>query len=138
MMEIAARYYLANPPYFKDLATKALEDDTFILPSGFIRRWSKTSLQRRLSATLADPRYSVGSLVACGLLRLRICFILLAPSLRESKTRTGKLATVIKTDAKPVTSPARGVRFIPYFSSGRLRRSRSRSDGLRRVSDKGG
>ena len=109
MMEIAARYYLANPPYFKDLATKALEDDTFIPSERAYKKMVENKFAKKvIAATLADPRYNVGSLVALRATAPSTLLYVTRSILGENKTRTGKLATVIKTDAKPVTSPARG------------------------------
>ena len=109
MMEIAARYYLANPPYFKDLATKVLEDDTFIPSERAYKKMVENKFAKKvIAATLAEPRYSVGSLVALRATAPSSLLYVTRSILGENKTRTGKLATVIKTDAKPVTSPARG------------------------------
>jgi hypothetical protein len=109
MMEIAARYYLANPPYFKDLATKALEDNTFIPSERAYKKMVENKFAKKvIAATLADPLYNVGSLVALRASAPSTLLYITRSILGENKTRTGKLATVIKTDAKPVTSPARG------------------------------
>ena len=108
MMEIAARYYLTTE-YFNQLATKVLEDDTFIPSERAYKKMVENKFAKKvIAATLADPRYSVGSLVALRATAPSTLLYITRSILGENKTRTGKLATVIKTDAKPVTSPARG------------------------------
>ena len=108
-MCIAARYYLANPPYFRELAKKALEDDAFVPSERAYKKMVENKFAKKvIAATLADPRYSVGSLVALRATAPSHLLYITRSILGENKTRTGKLATVIKTDAKPVTSPARG------------------------------
>jgi hypothetical protein len=97
MMEIAARYYLANPPYFKDLATKALEDDTFIPSERAYKKMVENKFAKKvIAASLAEPRYSVGSHVQ------------LRSTAQGHSFLRGLTAVVLKTDSKPVTSPARG------------------------------
>ena len=109
MMEIAARYYLANPPYFKDLATKALEDNTFIPSERAYKKMVENKFAGKvIAATLAEPRYSVGSMVSLRATAPSNLLYVTWSALGENKTRTGKLATVLKVGAKPVTSPARG------------------------------
>ena len=56
-MKIAAQYYLNNPPYFGDLAQRALNDDAFI----------PTEKQYRAMVDNKSVRqYGIGSYVCCG------------------------------------------------------------------------
>ena len=106
-MKIAAGYYLANPPYFGDLAAKAISDDTFVPSEKAYRKMVENKYATRaIESTLAEPKFNAGS------------HVMLRSTAHESVTftrgkqgltsRKGKLGMVIKTNARPVSSPARG------------------------------
>ena len=97
-LAIAARYYLANPPYFGDIAKKALEDDSYVPSERSYRKMVENKYATKvIESTLAEPKFNAGSHVA----------------IRKTAT-VGLHATrrtngvVLKADASPVTSPARG------------------------------
>ena len=97
-MVIAANYYLANPPYFADLARKATTDDAFI-PSerAYEKMVENKFVAKVIESTLSEPKFNPGSNVAI-----------------RANARVGLMSTrytngvVLKADASPVTSPARG------------------------------
>ena len=98
-MKIAARYYLANPPYFNDLAVKALEDDAFVPSERAYRKMVQNKYATKvIESTLAEPKFNAGSHVA---LRANANVGYRVASLDGT-------GVVLKADAKPVTSPARG------------------------------
>jgi hypothetical protein len=108
-MEIAARYYLANPPYFGDVAKKILEDDAFV-PS---KRLYKKMVQNKFStkvieSTRSKPKFNPGSHVA---LRANA-------NVGWSIPRAGT-AVVLKADASPVISPARGSKIYSVLFFGK-------------------
>ena len=97
-LTIAAHYYLANPPYFGDIARKALDDDSFVPSERSYRKMVENKYATKvIESTVAEPKFNVGSHVA----------------VRKTAT-VGLHAThhtngvVLKADAKPVSSPARG------------------------------
>ena len=97
-LTIAAHYYLANPPYFGDIARKALDDDSYVPSERSYRKMVENKYATKvIESTLAEPKFNVGSHVA----------------IRKTAT-VGLHATrrtngvVLKADASPVTSPARG------------------------------
>ena len=97
-MVIAARYYLANPPYFGDLARKVIEDDSFVpTKRAFEKMVENKYATRVIESTLSEPKFTPGSHVA---LRANANVGWAIP-----RTSTG---VILKADAKPVTSPARG------------------------------
>ena len=96
--EIAARYYLSNPPYFGDLATRILEEDGFV-PS--LRQFNKITKNKFaakvIESTLAEPKFKVDDVVE---LRANAPF-------HSSTMRNGTKGFVIEVNSKPVTSAAR-------------------------------
>ena len=98
-MRIAARYYLANPPYFRELAKKALEDDAFVPSERAYKKMVENKFATKvIESTLSKPKFNPGSHV----------------TLRANASTSGlwsvrgKAGVVIKPGAKPVTSAARG------------------------------
>jgi len=98
-MCIAARYYLANPPYFRELAKKALEDDAFVPSERAYKKMVENKFATKvIESTLSKPKFNPGSHV----------------TLRANANTSGlwsvrgKAGVVIKPGAKPVTSAARG------------------------------
>jgi hypothetical protein len=97
-MVIAARYYLANPPYFGDLAQKAIDDDSFVPTKRAYEKMVENKYATKvIESTLSKAKFNPGSHVA---LRANANVGWAIP-----RTSTG---VVLKADAKPVTSPARG------------------------------
>ena len=95
---IAARYYLANPPYFGDLAQTAIDDDSFVPTKRAYEKMVENKYATKvIESTLSKAKFNPGSHVA---LRANANVGWAIP-----RTSTG---VVLKADAKPVTSPARG------------------------------
>ena len=95
---IAARYYLANPPYFGDIAKKALEDDSYVPSERSYRKMVENKYATKvIESTLAEPKFNAGSHVA----------IRKTASIGLHSTRRTN-GVVLKVDAAPVTSAARG------------------------------
>ena len=96
--EIAARYYLSNPPYFGDLANRILEEEGFV-PS--LRQFNKITKNkfaaRVIESTLAEPKFKVDDVVE---LRANAPF-------HSSSMRNENKGFIIAVDSKPVTSAAR-------------------------------
>ena len=94
---IAAQYYAANPPYYGDLARKILNDEGFVPSEKQYRSITENKYaQKVIPAALAEPKYAVNALNEA----------------RTSSSRhiRGKKAFVLKVDAAPVTSAAKGVK----------------------------
>ena len=97
-LTIAARYYLANPPYFGDIAKKALEDDSYVPSERSYRKMVENKYATKvIESTVAEPKFNVGSHVAVR----KTAQAGLHPTRRTN-------GVVLKADASPVTSPARG------------------------------
>ena len=95
---IASRYYLANPPYFGDIAKKALEDDSYVPSERSYRKMVENKYATKvIESTLAEPKFNAGSHVA----------IRKTASIGLHSTRRTN-GVVLKVDAAPVTSAARG------------------------------
>ena len=61
-MCIAARYYLANPPYFRELAKKALEDDAFVPSERAYKKMVENKFATKvIESTLSKPKFNPGS-----------------------------------------------------------------------------
>ena len=108
-MQIAARYYLANPPYFGEQARKALADDTYIpTPREYAKMVQNKYAQKVIAATLSEPKFSAGSHV-----QIR------SGNIPVSAMYRGKTGVILKAGAKPVTSPARGSKIysVLFFGS---------------------
>ena len=98
-MVIAARYYLANPPYFGDLATTAIEDDDFVPTKRAYEKMVENKYATKvIESALSKPKFNPGSHVA---LRANAPWPILSIRAR------GATGVVLKADAKPVISAAR-------------------------------
>ena len=106
-MVIAANYYIANPPYFNDLARKALEDDSFV-PSkkAFEKMVENKYAEKVIASTIAKAKFAAGSHVA--LRSTAHSSVSFYRGERGLTSRKGKLGMVVKANAKTVSSPARG------------------------------
>ena len=106
-MVIAARYYLANPPYFNDLAKKAIEDDSFVPSERAYRKMVENKFATKvIESTLSEPKFKAGSHVA-------------ARSGAPWQLPRNGTAVVLKVGSKPVTSAARGTKVytVLFFGS---------------------
>ena len=106
-MKIAASYYLQHPPYFRDMATQAINDDSFVPSEKSYRKMVENKFAAKvIENTLAEPKFNAGSHVM-----LRSTAHTSVTFYRDSRgtiSRKGKLGMVLKADAKPVSSSARG------------------------------
>ena len=96
--EIAAQYYLSNPPYFGDLANRILNDEDFIPTLRQFNKLTKNKFAAKvIESTLAEPKYKVDTVVE-----------LRANAPWHYPMKQGQKGFILKTDSKPVVSPARG------------------------------
>jgi hypothetical protein len=93
--KICANYYVANPPYFGDLASKVLNDGDFV-PSE--RQWralcENKYAKKVIEAAQGEAKFTKGTMVMG----------------RATSPRSiqNKLLLIIETDAAPVKSAAKG------------------------------
>ena len=106
-LTIAAHYYLANPPYFGDIARKALDDDSYVPTEKSYRKMVENKYATRaIESTLAEPKFNAGSHVMLrSTAHTSVTFV---AGKFGATSRKGKLGMVIKADARPVSSAARG------------------------------
>ena len=106
-MKIAASYYLQNPPYFKDMAMQAINDDSFV-PSekSYSKMVENKFASRVIESAQAEPKFNAGSHVM--LRSTAHASVTFARGKHGTTSRKGKMGMVVKADAKPVSSPARG------------------------------
>ncbi len=109
-LKIAASYYLQNPPYFKDMALKALGDDSFVPSEKAYKKMVENKFASRvIESAQAEPKFNAGSHVMLrSTAHSSVTFYRSGSDNRGTTSRKGKLGMVIKADAKPVSSPARG------------------------------
>ena len=63
-LQIAAKYYLKNPPYFGEVAAKIIEDITYIPSEKLYRKMVENKFVQKVITTYnMPPAYSAGSLV---------------------------------------------------------------------------
>lgn len=105
--KICAEYYLANPPYYRDLARKLINDSEFVPTERQYRALCENKYAKKIiAATLEDPKFAVGSMVSG-----RACAV------RDLKN---KLLMIIEVNAKPVLRAAKGAkvyRVLPVGNS---------------------
>jgi hypothetical protein len=107
-MIIAAHYYLANPPYFGDLARKTIEDDAFVPSKKAYEKMVENKYTTKvIESTFSEPKFDAGSHVALRA-NAKICLNPVPYPVTPSRELRSKLGIVIKPGACPVTSPARG------------------------------
>ena len=95
--KICAEYYLANPPYYRDLAEKILNDSEFIPTERQWRALCENKYAKKvLAATHAEPKYPVGTWVM--------------GRTNASRQVQNRLMVIIETDAEPVTKAAKGAK----------------------------
>ena len=96
-MRVAANYYAANPPYYGELAHSVLTNEDFVPTEKQYKAMTENKFAAKvLAAHFAPPAFPIGSKVEA----------------RSSCPRPNhKLkGFVMKTDAKPITSAARGTK----------------------------
>ena len=108
-MKIAARYYIANPPYFGEQARKVLSDDDYIpTEREYTKMVDNKYAAKVIASTLAEPKFQTGSHV-----QLRSMTNGLYPrALKET------IGVVLKTDAQPVVSAACGTKIYSVLFFG--------------------
>ena len=96
-MRVAAEYYLANPPYYRDLARNVLNEEGFVPTEKQYRQLTENKYaQKVLAAHFAEPAFPVGSKVEAR---------------TSAPTNCARMkGFVMKTDAKPVVNAARGTK----------------------------
>ena len=124
--KICAAYYLANPPYFRDIAQKIIAAPQFVPTERQYRSLCENKYAKKvLSASLSEPKFVVGSMVS-GRATAH-------PSLQN------KLLVVIEADAKPVERAAKGskiYRVLPVGSAQVLfceERNLKKAKGIKQV-----
>jgi len=93
--KICAEYYLANPPYYRDLAERIIKEPEFTPTERQYRALCENKYAKKvLLAALSEPKYAKGTMVMG----------------RATSTRIiqGKHLLIIETDASPVKSAAKG------------------------------
>ena len=103
----AANYYKANPPYYGDVADRILNDSSYIPSEKLYRKMVENKYATKvIENTLAEPKFNTGSHVM--LRSTAHISVAVSRDERGTTSRKGKLGMVLKADAKPVSSPARG------------------------------
>ena len=112
-LQIAAKYYLKNPPYYGEIAAKIIEDVTYIPSEKLYRKMVENKYVQKVIETYnTNPAYAAGSLVkvrssqACPHYRLR-----------------NKIALVVSNEGE-VSSAAKGGRpytILPFGSDKTVR-----------------
>jgi hypothetical protein len=120
-MIIAASYYRANPPYYRDLALKALNDDTFVPTERAYRKMVENKYATKvIESTLSTPKFAPGAVVALrsGAKVFRgdtVAGSALFYPMPEQRTN---VAFVLKVGSKPVVSSARGCKVYTVLFAG--------------------
>jgi hypothetical protein len=107
--KIAAQYYLKNPPYFRDLAIKILEEDNLILSEKQYNKMIENKyVQKVITITESDPLFPVG------------CLVQIRKTARgQSYPLRDRIAMVVTNDG-PVFASAKGARtysILPFGES---------------------
>jgi hypothetical protein len=93
--KICAEYYLANPPYFRDLADSVVNREDFVPTERQWRALCENKYAKKvLEAALATPKYLNGSMVV--------------GRATAGRNIRGKFLLVIEANASPVKSAAKG------------------------------
>ena len=108
-LRIAAMYYIANPPDFGAISRTILSDDDFVPTKRQYEKMVENKYTKKvIDSTFSEPKYKTGNYV---MLRSTAPGSVRWPRQRPQDpaiSRGDKLAIVLKTDAKPVISAARG------------------------------
>jgi len=103
--KICAKYYIANPPYFHDLATDILSCPEFVPTERQWRSLCENKYAKKvIAATDALPLYETGTWV-----RGRA---------NAHRTLRDRMMVVIEADAQPVTAAARGTKIYRVLPVG--------------------
>ena len=95
--EIAARYYLANPPYYGDLAARIIEEADFVpTERQYNKMVNNKYAQKVIEATLSEPLYPVNKIVEA------------RSGTAGQRLLRGAKAFVLKVNPSPVTNAAKG------------------------------
>lgn len=95
--KICAEYYLANPPYFRDLADKILNDTDFVPTERQYRALCENKFAKKvLTATTAEAKFAKGTMVM--------------GRSTASRAIRNKHVVIIDVDAAPVKSAAKGTK----------------------------
>ena len=96
-MQVAAAYYVANPPYYGDLARNVLNTEGFIPTEKQYRTLTENKYAMKvLAAHFAEPVFPVGAKVM--------------GRANAPMGLKGKRGFIMKVNAKPVTNAARGTK----------------------------
>jgi hypothetical protein len=108
-LEIMARYYKANPPYYSDLAERILSDPNYIPTEKAYRSMCENKYaQRVINTSQTEPEYSAGSMAV----------------VRDSRNIGGTIAryrgkmVVVLDHPETVTNAARGARPVRVLPVG--------------------
>ena len=105
--KICAIYYKNNPPYFKELSEKILNDSDFVPTEKQFNSMCKNKFaQKVIRETKVQPKFSVGQLVQGrknAPLKIRNCYF-----------------SVIEIGAKPVISAAKGTKIYGLLPLGKV------------------
>ena len=105
--KICAEYYLANPPYFRDLSEQILANDEFVpTERQYAAMCQNKYAERVLTATLAESLYEDGTFIAA---RAGKRLWTGAPAVP---------AVVIRTNAAPVRRAAKGAKLYEVLPVG--------------------
>ena len=108
---IAAHYYLANPPYFGDLARKAIEDDAFGPSKKAYEKMGENKFATKvIESALSTPKFAPGAVVALrsGAKVFRGNNVAGTALFYPMPEQMRSVAFVLKVGSKPVVSSARG------------------------------
>ena len=103
-IRVAAEYYLANPPYFGDLARKIMEDDSYIPSEKSYRKMVENKYVQKVLATVnSTPAFDVGALVqvrktakkAAWNLRDRVAMVVSNTGPVRSSAKGGRTYTIL-------------------------------------------
>ena len=95
--KICAEYYIANPPYFRDLADKILNESDFVPTERQYRALCENKFAKKvLAATTSEPKFEKGAMVKGRSTAIR--------AIRD------KHVVIIDVDAAPVKSAAKGTK----------------------------
>ena len=115
-MILAAHYYIANPPYFGDLARNAIEDDSFVPTKRAYEKMVENKYAAKvIESTRSQPKFALGSLVA---LRSGARVLCGDRSTYPGHGLAGKVAFVLKVGDRPVIGSARGCKIYTVLFVG--------------------
>jgi hypothetical protein len=115
-MIIAAHYYLANPPYFGDLARKAIEDDAFVPSKKAYEKMVENKYATKvIESTRSTPKFAPGSIVA---LRSGARVLQGNSSVFPVPAIRSNVAFVLKVGSRPVIGAARGCKVYTVLFTG--------------------